>query len=163
MYFRKIIFLFLSVFLLTNSVYCAELRDAKSFTLKNYDDQTISLVDFKEKMVLVNFFATYCPPCRAEMPDFISLQEKYGNKGFNVVAISVDTEYDRIIPSFVKALKINFPVLKANRQVVRDYDNVFALPVTFLLNKEHKIIKKINGPITIEEIEPVIKKELGIK
>jgi cytochrome c biogenesis protein CcmG/thiol:disulfide interchange protein DsbE len=97
------------------------------------------------------------------MPDFISLQEKYGNKGFNVVAISVDTEYDRIIPSFVKALKINFPVLKANRQVVRDYDNVFALPVTFLLNKEHKIIKKINGPITIEEIEPVIKKELGIK
>jgi len=152
-----------SIFFFADTVVAAEKRDAKSFTLRNHDNSMISLTDFKEKMILVNFFATYCPPCRAEMPDFIRLQEKYGDKGFNVVAISVDTEYDRIIPSFVKALKINFPVLKATRQVVKDYDNVFALPVSFLLNKEHKIIEKINGPVSIEEIEPIVKKELGIK
>jgi cytochrome c biogenesis protein CcmG/thiol:disulfide interchange protein DsbE len=166
MSFKKIlvaIFFVFSIFLSANTVFSVEMPAAKSFALLNYDNQLVNLSDFKDKMLLVNFFATYCPPCRAEMPDFIRLQEKYGDKGFNVIAISVDNEYDRLIPHFVKAAKINFPVLRATRQVVKDYGNVFALPVSFLLNKEHKIIEKINGPVSIEDIEPVIKKELGIK
>ncbi len=91
-----------------------------------------------------------------EMPDFVELQKEFGKKDFTVIAISVDNDGERVLPPFVERLGINFPVLLATTRVLRDYGNIYALPVTFVLDKEHKIVKKITGMVDKEELVPLI-------
>ena len=129
---------------------------APDFTLLNLAGDTVNLSDYKGKVVILNFFATYCPPCRMEMPDFVELQKEYGKKDFTVIAISVDNDGERVLPPFVERLGINFPVLLATSKVLADYGNIYALPVTFVLDKEHKIVKKFTGMINKDEMKPII-------
>ena len=129
---------------------------APNFTLLNLAGNTVSLTDFKGKVVLLNFFATYCPPCRMEIPDFVKLQRELGPKGFVVIGISVDNDGEKILPSFVEKLGINYPVLLATTKVLKDYGNIYALPVTFILDRNHKIVKKFTGMVSEEEIRPII-------
>ncbi len=136
---------------------------APDFTLLDLNNKTVTLDDFKGKVVMVNFFATYCPPCRMEIPDFVELQKKYEKEGFTVVGISVDENPTMLLPPFIKRLGINYPVLQATTKVLRDYRNVYALPRTFILNRDHEIIRDYTGMISAEEIEPVIKQALGLK
>ncbi|UKL14185.1 TlpA disulfide reductase family protein [Dissulfurimicrobium hydrothermale] len=136
---------------------------APDFTLLNLENKKVSLSDFKGKVVLLNFWATYCPPCRAEMPDFIALQNKYASKGFNVIGISVDEDWQEVLPSFVKAMKVNYPILIANTKVLKDYGDIYALPATFIIDREQKIVKSYTGMVTQDEIEPVILKALNQK
>ncbi len=139
----------------------ADESHAPDFTLLNLSGDTVNLSDYRGKVVLINFFATYCPPCRMEMPDFVRLQEKYGSKGFTVIAISVDNEPEKVLPSFIERLGLNFPVLLATTKVLKDYGNIYALPVTFVLDREHKIVKKITGMVNPDELDPVIEKLLS--
>ncbi|MGB9496723.1 MAG: TlpA family protein disulfide reductase [Thermodesulfobacteriota bacterium] len=136
---------------------------APDFMLLNLRDESVNLSQYRGQVVLINFFATSCPPCRAEIPDFISLQDKYGSKGFTVIGISVDQNGKRILPRFVKALGINYPVLLATSKVIRDYGNVYALPASFLIDRNHRILKHYTGMVTRHELEPVIVNALGIK
>ncbi len=129
---------------------------APDFTLLNLAGDTVNLSDYQGKVVVLNFFATYCPPCRMEMPDFVELQKEFGKKDFTVIAISVDNDGEKVLPPFVERIGINFPVLLATTKVLRDYGNIYALPVTFVLDKEHKIIKKIMGMINKDELVPLI-------
>jgi len=129
---------------------------APDFTLLNLAGDTVNLSDYRGKVVLINFFATYCPPCRMEMPDFVKLQARYAGKGFSVIAISVDNEPQKMLPPFVERMGLNFPVLLATTKVLKDYGNIYALPVTFILDRDHKIVKKITGMVDQEELEPVI-------
>jgi peroxiredoxin len=129
---------------------------APDFTLLDVNSKMVNLSEFKGKMVLINFFATYCPPCRAEIPDFIKLQDKYRDKGFVVVGISTDEDWKEVLPDFIKRKGMNYPVLIATSKVVKDYGNVYALPTSFLLDKEHNIIKKFTGMISESELEPLI-------
>lgn len=141
----------------------ADSQKAPDFTLLDLKNNTVNLSDFKNKVILLNFFATYCPPCRMEIPDFIALHKKYGKEGFTVLGISVDESPTVILPPFIKRLKINFPVLQATSKVLEDYGNVYALPRTFILDRDHKIIRDYTGMVYEEEIKPVIKKALGLK
>ncbi len=134
---------------------------APDFTLLNLAGDTVNLSDYKGKVVIINFFATYCPPCRMEMPDFVDLQKQFGSQDFTVLAISVDNDGEKVLPPFIEKLGINFPVLLATSKVLADYGNIYALPVTFVLDKEHKIVKKIMGKINKEELTPLIKELLG--
>ena len=136
---------------------------APDFTLLNLAGDTVNLSDYQGKVVVLNFFATYCPPCRMEMPDFVELQKEYGKKDFTVIAISVDDDGERVLPPFVERLDINFPVLLATTKVLKDYGNIYALPVTFVLDKDHKIVKKITGMIDKEELVPLIEELLNEK
>jgi len=136
---------------------------APDFMLLNLRDESVNLSQYRGQVVLINFFATSCPPCRAEIPDFISLQDKYGSKGFTVIGISVDQNGKRILTRFVKALGINYPVLLATSKVIRDYGNVYALPASFLIDRNHRILKHYTGMVTRHELEPVIVNALGIK
>lgn len=136
---------------------------APDFTLLNLEDEVVSLSDFKDKPVLINFFATYCPPCRMEMPDFVKLVNQYGDKGFTVIAISVDQNPKQVLPPFIDTLKLNFPVLVATSKVLDDYGNVYALPASFMLDKQHHIIRQFKGMVTEEDIIPLIKASLKDK
>lgn len=161
--------LFVVFFLLTAVVLAsacqgmANAAKAPDFTLTNIENKKVSLSDFKGKVVLLNFWATYCPPCRAEMPDFVALQDKYASKGFSVIGISVDDDWQEVLPSFVKTMKINYPILIANMKVLKDYGDIYALPATFIIDREQKIIKSYTGMVTQDEIEPVILKALNQK
>ncbi len=141
----------------------ADSKKAPDFTLLDLHDNTVTLSDFKDKVVLINFFATYCPPCRMELPDFVDLQKEYGREGFQVIGISVDDNPKVILPPFLSRLGINFPVLQATAKVLSDYGNVYALPRTFILDRKHHLIRDFTGMVTREEIEPLIKKALGLK
>ncbi len=159
MFWNKAILLLLMITVVTLLPACqgeADESHAPDFTLLNLTGNTVNLSDYRGKVVLLNFFATYCPPCRMEMPDFVELQEKYGKKGFTVVAISVDNEPEKVLPSFIERLGLNFPVLLATTKVLRDYGNIYALPVTFILDRDHKIVKKITGMVNQDELDPII-------
>jgi peroxiredoxin len=136
---------------------------APDFTLLNLHDESVNLSEYKGQVVLINFFATNCPPCRIEIPDFIRLQDKFGSKGFAVIGISVDQNGKRILPGFVKALRINYPILLATSKVIKDYGNVYALPASFLIDRNHRILKHYTGMVTGYELEPIIVNALGIK
>ncbi len=136
----------------------SEVSSAPDFTLLNLAGNTVNLSDYSGKVVLINFFATYCPPCRMEIPDFVKLQKEFSPKGFTVIGISVDNDGERVLPPFVERLEINYPVLLATTKVLKDYGNIYALPVTFILDRDHKIVKKITGMVNEEELRPIISK-----
>ncbi len=136
---------------------------APDFTLLDLKNRTVTLADFKNKVVLINFFATYCPPCRMEIPDFVELQKKYEKEGFSVVGIDVDSNPSMVLPPFIQRFGINYPVLMGTSKVIQDYGNVYALPRTFILDRDHNIIRDYTGMISSEEAEPVIRKALGLK
>ncbi len=138
----------------------SEVSSAPDFTLLNLAGNTVNLSDYNGKVVLINFFATYCPPCRMEIPDFVKLQQEFSKKGFTVIGISVDNDGERVLPPFVERLEINYPVLLATTKVLKDYGNIYALPVTFILDRNHKIVKKITGMVNEEELRPIISKLL---
>ncbi|MEA3384882.1 MAG: TlpA disulfide reductase family protein [Thermodesulfobacteriota bacterium] len=140
----------------------ADPSNAPDFTLLNLQDKSINLSDYKGQVVLINFFSTNCPPCRVEIPDFIRLQNQYGSKGFAVIGISVDQNGKRILPGFVQALRINYPILIGTSKVIKDYGNIYALPASFLIDRDHRILKHYTGMVTKDELEPIIVNALGI-
>ena len=150
----------LSFMLLSSCNSNANPYKAPNFTLLDLKGNVVKLSNFKGKVVLVNFFATYCPPCRYEIPDFVKLQRELGPKGFQVIGISVDENAEKILPYFIKQLKINYPVLLATSKVIRDYGNVYALPQSFLIGRDQNIIKHYTGMITEHELRPLVEKAL---
>jgi cytochrome c biogenesis protein CcmG, thiol:disulfide interchange protein DsbE len=117
---------------------------APDFTLKDINGKTVSLSTFTGKVVLLNFFATWCPPCRAEMPSFNKLSRALKQRGLEVVAISSDRSIDDL-KDFLEKNKIDFPVLfDADRNVAKQY-RVFSMPTTFLINKNGTIVEKFYG------------------
>ncbi len=141
----------------------ADSQKAPDFTLLDLHNKTVRLSDFDNKVVMINFFATYCPPCRMEIPDFVKLQKKYEKEGFTVIGITVDENPTVMLPSFMERLGMNYPVLQATNKVLQDYRNVYALPRTFILDREHHIIRDYTGMVTEGEIEPIIKQALGLR
>lgn len=135
---------------------------APDFTLLNLQNETVSLSDFRGKVVILNFWATYCPPCRVEIPDFIRLQNQHGKDGLVVLGISTDPNGSQVLPRFVQAMEINYPVLLATSKVIEDYGNIYALPVTFVMDRDHKILKQYTGMVTQEELTPIVREALGL-
>lgn len=140
----------------------ADPSKAPDFTLLNLQDESVNLSEYRGQVVLINFFSTNCPPCRVEIPDFVLLQNRYGSKGFAVIGISVDQNGKRILPGFAQALRINYPILLATSKVIRDYGNIYALPASFLIDRDHRILKHYTGMVTKDELEPIIVNALGI-
>jgi len=131
-------------------------KPAPDFTLKTLDGKKISLSDLKGKVVLVNFWATWCPPCREEMPLFERVYRKYKDKGFEILAISTDSSVDPI-KKFVKEFKVSFPVLLDDGKVSNLY-SIQGLPTSFLIDREGKVVKVRLGKY--KEIERDLKKIL---
>ncbi|KAB0663412.1 TlpA family protein disulfide reductase [Oryzomonas japonica] len=114
---------------------------APDFSLKTLAGKNVRLSDLKGRVVLVNFFASWCPPCRMEIPDFEKTYLSYKDRGFAVIGIALDD----VSPSFIEKMKMTYPVAMANDNVISDYGNVSSIPVSFLVGKDGRIIKKIMG------------------
>ncbi len=138
-----------------------EAPNAPEFKLQDLDGNSVSLADYKGKVVFVNFWATWCPPCRAEIPHFVELVDKYGEDGFAILGISVDDPKDfKKIPEFKENYKINYPILLSNGKVTRDYGGIGGIPTTFVIDREGKVLGKIVGAKSKEQFEGIIKQVL---
>jgi cytochrome c biogenesis protein CcmG/thiol:disulfide interchange protein DsbE len=128
------------------------------FTLKDMNGADVRLADLKGKVVLLNFWATWCGPCRLEIPWFVELQEKYRDQGFRIVGISVD-DPPEALPPFAKQFKINYPIVVGldREDVQKAYGPIFGVPITFIIDRNGRICKKHVGPASKQQFESEIK------
>jgi thiol-disulfide isomerase/thioredoxin len=133
---------------------------APDFTLPTVDGKQLKLSDYKGKVVIVDFWATWCPPCRKGIPDLIELKKKYGAKGFEVIGISLDTETKNQVPGFVKNNGMNYPVVYGNQNVTQLYGGIEAIPTTFVIDKQGKIVATYQGLVPAATFENHLKKLL---
>ena len=127
----------------------AEINDAApDFTLKDLTGRNISLSDYKGKVVLLEFWATWCPPCKASVPALVALHKKYEQQGFIVVGVSMDTDSDASekVRQFSASHNINYPVLIANEAIPKLY-NVISIPTSFLIGKDNCPCKSYRAQI----------------
>jgi len=134
---------------------------APNFELTTTVNKKLKLSDYKGKVVIVDFWATWCPPCRRGIPDLVSLKSELKNKGLEIIGISLDQEetLPNVIP-FIKDYKINYPVVYGNMDVVVAYGNIQSIPTSFIIDKEGKIAASYVGLVEKEVYLKQIKKLL---
>ena len=137
----------------------ARVGPAPDFTLKDMEGNDVSLSDYKGQVVLLNFWATWCGPCKIEMPWFVEFQRQYKDKGFTVLAISLDDDIDPVAP-FVEKYGLNFPVVWGDNDTADKFGGVAALPTTLIIDREGKIVDSHTGLVSksvyAEQIESLL-------
>jgi thiol-disulfide isomerase/thioredoxin len=132
---------------------------APDFTLQDLSGKKVRLADLKGRVVMLEFWATWCPPCRAEIPAIERLHREYGSKGLTVLAIAMDEGGWDEVKAFVAESKISYTVLKGTEDVSADY-KIRLIPATFLIDKEGNIKKQHMGGGSNETVEQAIKELL---
>src|SRR5690606_749050 len=129
-----------------------------NFTVKDLEGRSVKLADFKGKVILLDFWATWCPPCKAEIPGFVELQEQYGEQGLQVVGVSVDDPPEKLKP-FADEFKMNYPVIVGlGRDDLQDaYGPMWGIPTTFLISRDGRICRKHSGLVGKERYEQAVK------
>ncbi len=136
-------------------------KPAPNFKLKDLDGKDVKLSDYKGKVVIVDFWATWCVPCKKEIPDFIELQKKYKKQGFTFIGISVDEDGAKVVKPFYKDMKMNYPVLLMDDKIQDQFGGIRGYPTTFLIDQNGKIVKKYFGTTEKKVFEDDIKKLLA--
>jgi len=129
---------------------------APDFALQDHAGETLKLSDFAGKVVILDFWATWCGPCRMEIPGFVKLYEKYNDQGVEVIGISLDQQGWNVVKPFMDQYKINYPVVLGNREVVAAYGGITGIPTTFLINKKGEIVERLVGYRPVEIFENAI-------
>ncbi|MFC1868435.1 TlpA family protein disulfide reductase [Thermodesulfobacteriota bacterium] len=123
---------------------------APDFSLDDLSGKRVSLKQYEGYTVLLDFWATWCPPCRRSIPELVALQKKYRNKGLIVLGISLDNPRkvnNEHLTAFVKKFNINYPILRANQKIINDYfgNTNISIPTLFIVNQEGRIVDKQVG------------------
>jgi thiol-disulfide isomerase/thioredoxin len=135
--------------------------DPINFTLPSLDGTKIALSQFKGKVVFLNFWATWCGPCRSEMPSMEAVYQKLKNKGFEILAVNLG-DSKKEVSAFMNEYKLNFPVLLDERSMTGSYYNIQAIPTTYIINKQGLIVARLigstnwNTPKIISALESVL-------
>jgi peroxiredoxin len=116
-----------------------ERHEAPDFSLKDADGKTVRLSDYRGKIVLLDFWATWCPPCKLEIPWLIDIERKNKDRGFEVLGVSMDDEGWEVVKPFMKEVGMNYRVVIGNDATAEMYGNVESLPETFLIDRDGKI------------------------
>jgi thiol-disulfide isomerase/thioredoxin len=135
---------------------------APVFELKSIPDgKATPLASFRGKAVLLNFWATWCGPCKIEMPWLVDLQKKYGPQGLQIVGVAMDDTSDKEIADFAHKMGVNYVVLKGTEKVGDLYGGVDRLPLTYFVDRSGKVVDEIVGLRSASDIEDAIKKTLA--
>lgn len=129
---------------------------APPYALADLEGKVVKNTDFLGKVVILDFWATWCGPCKAEIPDFIALQDKYKGRGLEIVGLSVDDGGASDVKPFADEHKINYTMLLANAETARAYGGISGIPTTFIVDKQGKIVKKFLGQTDPEVFEAAI-------
>jgi cytochrome c biogenesis protein CcmG/thiol:disulfide interchange protein DsbE len=126
------------------------------FVLKDMNNATVKMADYKGKVVLINFWATWCGPCKLEIPAFVELYDQYKNQGFVIAGVSIDDAPDTL-RAFAKEWRMQYPLLLIQTEVEDSYGPFYGIPTSFLLARDGTICRKHIGPATKEQLEQEIK------
>ncbi len=132
---------------------------APDFTLKDVNGNEISLQDYKGKVILLNFWATWCPPCRRELPDIVRLREELKDKDFEVIGIIVEKKDARVeanVQGISSHFGMKYPLLWYNAQVVREYGPINSIPQTYIIDKQGRIVKSFVGARPYETFKQAV-------
>ncbi len=131
------------------------------FSGKTVNDQgKFDSATLRGKVVLVNFWATWCPPCRKEIPSLLKLQEKYRDKGFAVVGVSMDEGGSTLVGKFLAKQKVSYPVIIGDAELARGFGGVIGVPATFLVDRQGELIRRYDGFASEDELQEEIEKLL---
>jgi peroxiredoxin len=130
---------------------------APDFTLQSLDGQAVRLSDYRGKAVVLNFWATWCQPCKIEMPWFVDLQKKYGPEGLQLVGVAMDDASPADIADFAKQMGVNYPILVGKEAVGQEYGGIPFMPETFYIDRSGKIVENAFGLKSRSEIEDYMK------
>jgi peroxiredoxin len=137
-----------------------ERHTAPDFALKDGDGKTVRLSDYKGKVVLLDFWATYCGPCKIEIPWFMDFERKHKDQGFSVLGVSMDDDGWNAVKPFVNDVGINYRVMVGDDSMAEKYGGIEALPTTFLIDRDGKIAAVHVGLTSKSEIENAIEQLL---
>ncbi len=138
-------------------------------TLKDLDGTDVSLSEYKGKVILVNFWATWCDPCRVEIPWLIEMQQKYGPKGFVILGIALDEEGKSVVAPFVAKERfdvngtkepMSYKILIGNDEAADKFGGLFGYPTSILISRDGKQIKRVTGIISEDEMNKAIESQL---
>ncbi|MCM8762699.1 MAG: TlpA family protein disulfide reductase [Candidatus Omnitrophica bacterium] len=148
----------LSVFIVFLLLSCskAEITKAPDFTLQDINGKVLKLSDYKGKVVVINFWATWCPPCLAEIPDFVKFYNSYKEKGVEIIGIAVSSDINDV-KKIIGEKKINYPVCMSDGKVESQYGGIRAVPTTFIIDKQGNIYQKKIGSMSEKELTEIIK------
>ena len=118
---------------------------ASNFTLKNLDGEEVSLSQFRGKYLLINFWATWCGPCKVEMPSLEKLYQQFKSDNFDIIGISNDMFGERVVRPYIKATNLTFPMLLDQRMIVSRRYGIVSLPTTILIDPQGVIIGVLRG------------------
>ncbi len=136
---------------------------APAFQLVSLEGKKVSLADYKGKAVLVNFWATWCAPCKLEMPWLVDLRTKYASQGFEILGITEDDPGSKDIAPFTQKVGVNYPVLQADEKIADTYHTDF-LPMSYFVGRDGKVIEQIAGlPESKDEVEAAIRQAINTK
>ena len=144
-------------------------QPAPDVTLKDLDGKTVSLAQYRGKVVLVNFWATWCAPCREEIPWLIEMQKTYGDKGFTVLGVAMDEEGKSVVAPYAQTEKfdvngtpslMSYPILLGNDATADKFGGLLGYPTSVLISRDGKQIKRVTGIIDKDEISKFIESQL---
>jgi thiol-disulfide isomerase/thioredoxin len=166
--FKKLIFLsfILSIIIWLGCGRTSEKKDPPiaevgfDFTLPDLNGKIMSLEDFKGKVFIINFWATWCPACEEEIPKLNELQEKYKNEGLVVIGIALDKDSLNLVEPFVRKKRIRYPILKGNELVLKSMKDFSGMPTTLIVDPKGNIKKKYDGSFDKEDLEKKLKELL---
>jgi len=121
--------------------------EAPNFTFPDLNGQRVTLFDHRGKVVLVNIWATWCPPCRQEMPSMQRLYEKFRGKNLEILAVSIDSNGREAVDPLMRKIDLTFPVLLDPKETIKPLYGITGVPESFIVDKEGILVKKIIGPI----------------
>lgn len=142
------------------------LPNEPNVTFKDLQGNDLSLASLKGKVVVVNFWATWCEPCRFEIPEMIGFQEKYAAKGFTILGVAMDDEGKSVVQPFVEktqfdvnghSMTMNYPIVLGNDDIASKFGGLIGLPITIVITRDGKIHKRFIGQVTGPELEKEVK------
>jgi peroxiredoxin len=140
----------------------AQRQKAPNFTLKDADGNPVHLTDYRGKVVLVNFWATWCGPCEVEIPWFVEFEQKYRDQGFAVLGLSMDDDGWKAVRPYIASHKINYRVMIASEVVSQQFGDIDSLPTSFVLDRQGRIATNHVGLIDKRDYQNEILKLLEV-
>lgn len=133
-----------------------------SFEAHDLAGRRIASAEWRDKVTLVNFWATWCPPCRQEIPDLVALQERHRDR-LQIIGVSVDEAPPQAVERFAKAHNVNYPVVMATEEINRAFPGVYALPTTFVIDPQGRVVQKHIGVVSVAVYEQAARVLTGLE